>query len=76
MAKWLLLLLVLDGPVRAPPLVLSLPVLRYIHYFSYILSLHTQIHAYKHIIIMHTVNTQCAVYTDELSSYSPQSFHI
>ena len=64
------------GPVRAPPLVLSLPVLRYIHYFSYILSLHTQIHAYKHIIIMHTVNTQCAVYTDELSSYSPQSFHI
>ena len=30
MAKWLLLLLVLDGPVGAPPLVLSLPVLRYI----------------------------------------------
>ena len=59
------------GPVRAPPLVLSLQVLRYIHYFSYILSLLTQIHAYKHIIIMHTDNTQCAVYTDELSSYSP-----
>ena len=37
MAKWLLLLLVLDGPVRAPPLVLSLPVLRYIHYLTYIL---------------------------------------
>ena len=58
------------GPVGAPPLVLSLQLLRYIHYLSYILSLLTQIHAHKHIIV-HTDNTQCVVYTDELSSYSP-----
>ena len=65
------------GPLRAPPLVLSLHYSTAIHT---LLLIHTVLTytdtCIQHIIIMHTDNTQCAVYIDELSSYSPQSFHI
>jgi len=47
MAKWLLLLIVIDGPVGAPPLVL------YILYILYILITQT----YIHITYTHTQTT-------------------
>ena len=63
MAKWLLLLLVLDGPVRAPPLVLSLPVLRYIHYLAYILLLtYTDTCIQQHIMMYADDNTVCCIH--------------
>ena len=74
MAKWLLLLIVIDGPVGAPPLVL--PVLRYIIItWTYIPTHYLHRNIQQHIMMYANNNTVCCIHLTNYLHFLSQSSH-